>query len=54
MYSELRQGGRTDVCLWCDGDGSPEMRIIANANESSPGPTSKRAERDRLTIWSQN
>lgn len=33
MYSELRQGGKTDVCLWCDGDGSPEVRIKANANE---------------------
>ena len=49
MYSELRQGGKTDVCLWCDGDGSSEEseNQRKRKRDSSPGPTSKRAEKER-------
>ena len=46
MYSELRRGGKTDVCLWCNGDGSSEES--ENQRKcSSPGPTSQHAEKER-------
>ena len=48
MYSELGQTGKTDVCLWCDGrpEGSENENQRKRKREGSPGPTSKRAEKE--------
>jgi len=53
MYSELRQGGKTDVCLWCNGDGSSEESEYQRKCKrgSSPGPTSKRTEKEREFVY---
>ncbi len=47
MYSELRHGGKTDMCLWCDGCSEESENQSKRKRDGSPGPTSKRAEKER-------
>ena len=46
MYSELRQAGKSEVCLWCNGSDCPNQRKHKR-DDSPPGPTSKHAEKER-------
>ena len=49
MYAELRQAGKNDVCLWCDGcsEESESENQRKRKRDGSPGPPSKRAEKER-------
>ena len=43
MYSELRQAGKSEVCLWCNRSDCPNQR--KHKRDDSPGPISKHAEK---------
>lgn len=49
MYSELKVADKNDVCLWCDGcsEGNEGESQRKRKRDASPGPTSKRAEKER-------
>ena len=49
MYTAVRQAGKTDICLWCDG--RQEAKDIESSQkrrrDSSPVPTSRRAVKEK-------
>ena len=47
MYSELAQGGKMHVCLWCDGCSEESPNPRKRKRDGSPGQTSRRAEKER-------
>ena len=48
---ELRQSGKTDVYLWCDGYLKESESQGKRKRDDSPGPTSKRAEKERYITY---
>ena len=47
MYSELMQGGKMHVCLWCDGYSEESENPRKRKRDDSPVCTSKRAEKEK-------